>query len=447
MAQAHSITLTTFTLAMRRTLSHPLASDSAMLATSQYLAALLGFLTNIIAARMLGPRDYGTAALIMAYPTLLWSFAAVKSISITTRYLASFHTSQQRSDAESICKIGYSLDFCSAIAAFVLVSCTGWWVAPTMCDMPETYGLMVAYASSYPLFSLNGTSSAVLSSLRWFRCLAALQIVDRGIMLILVTVLLCSGFGVPGMVIATAIGQAANGMLMMIMAMYTLHEEGFCYWWHASLKRMTPYLRELGIFFGWNYVMVTLSGLVIQVPVMLLGRLGTPNEAGFYRLAMSITTVGSYLENALGRVAYPVLSARWVHGERQSLRQSLKKWTVRGGLPAGIAVILSIPFLPFVIPPVFGVSYEPMVWGTQMLMASTAISTVFFWLHAIYYASGRVDLWTKAYGLYTAVVIGCAWMCIQWWGFSGLAGLVSVGKVSFTVLMLSSLVLIEKASQ
>jgi O-antigen/teichoic acid export membrane protein len=88
-----------------------------------------------------------------------------------------------------------------------------------------------------------------------------------------------------------------------------------------------------------------------------------------------------------------------------------------------------------------------MVWGTQMLMASTGISTVFFWLHAIYYASGRVDLWTKVYGLYTAVVIGIAWMCIQRWGFSGLAALVTVGKVSFTVLMVSSLVLIERASR
>jgi O-antigen/teichoic acid export membrane protein len=95
------------------------------LATSQYLAAIIGFLPNIIAARILGPSDYGTAALIMAYPALLWSFAAVKSISITTRYLASFQTSQQRNDTESICKLGYSLDFCAAVVAFLLVSSTG----------------------------------------------------------------------------------------------------------------------------------------------------------------------------------------------------------------------------------------------------------------------------------------------------------------------------------
>jgi O-antigen/teichoic acid export membrane protein len=284
----------------------------------------------------------------------------------------------------------------------------------------------------------------VLSSLGRFRCLAALQITDRGIMLILVIVLLHAEFGVAGMVIATAVGQAVSGIMMAGIAMHTLREEGFGNWWHASFKRMTPRLKELGIFFSWNYVMVTLSGLLVQVPVMLLGRLGTPNDAGFYRLAMSITTVGSYLESALGRVAYPILSARWSYGERYSLRQSLKKWTIRGGLPAGIAVLVSIPFLPFVIPLVFGVSFEPMVWGTQMLLASTAISTVFFWLHAIYYASGRVDLWTKAYGLYTAVVIGIAWMCIQWWGFSGLAALVTLGKMGFIVLMVSSLVLIEK---
>jgi O-antigen/teichoic acid export membrane protein len=447
MGQVHNITLTTFTRAVRRMLAHPLASDSAVLVTSQYLAAMIGFLTNIVAARMLGPSDYGTAALIMAYPTLLWSFSAVKSISITTRYLASFYSNQQRSEVESICKLGYSLDFCSAVAALVLLGGTGWWVAPTVCDMPATYGLMVGYASSYPLFSLNGTSSAVLSSLQRFRCLAALQIVDRGIMLMLVTLLLYMGFGILGIIVATAIGQAASGTTMAIVATQALRQEGFGYWWQASLKRMTPRLRELGSFFGWNYVMVTLSGVVVQVPVMLLGRLGTPNEAGFYRLAMSITTIGSYLESALARVAYPVLSARWGHEERQSLKQSLKNWTVRGGLPAGLTVLSGIPFLPFVIPLVFGASYVPMVWGTQMLIVATAISTVFFWLTAIYYASGRVDVWTKAYGLYTGVVIGLSWLSIHWWGFSGLAGLVTVGKVGFTLLMLRCLALSEEASR
>src|SRR5687768_14059097 len=141
MGQALSLTLTTFTQTLRQTLAHPLASDSAMLAASQYLAAIEGFLTNIIAARMLGPSDYGSAALIMAYPTLLWSFAAVKSISVTTRYLASLHMNRQHSDVESICKLGYTLDFGSAVAALVLVSSTGWWVAHIICDRPGTYGL------------------------------------------------------------------------------------------------------------------------------------------------------------------------------------------------------------------------------------------------------------------------------------------------------------------
>jgi hypothetical protein len=97
--------------------------------------------------------------------------------------------------------------------------------------MPATYGLMVAYASSYPLFSLNGTSSAVLSSLRRFHCLAALQLLDRGIIHILVTLLLYMGFVIIGIVVATAIGQAANGVMMAIAAMHALRQEGFDDWW------------------------------------------------------------------------------------------------------------------------------------------------------------------------------------------------------------------------
>jgi hypothetical protein len=57
MARALSITRATFTRAVRQALAHPLVSDSAVLAASQYLAAVIGLLTNLVAARMLGPSN------------------------------------------------------------------------------------------------------------------------------------------------------------------------------------------------------------------------------------------------------------------------------------------------------------------------------------------------------------------------------------------------------
>jgi len=376
--------------------------------------------------------------MVMAYPTLLWTFAAVKAVSVTTRYISSFRATGRSDDLKSICKLGYGLDLAVAVATFVLVSATSWWVARNVLNVPDMAWVMVVYAASLPLCSFEGTSFAILSSWQDFRWLARLQILNKGITLVAILSLLSTGWGVPAVVLGTALGQAANGLMLTGVATYVLYREGVGFWWNASLSNVAPLRKELTAFFAWNYLMVSLSGLVAQIPLMMLGRFRGPEEAGFYRLATTLTTASSYLENSLRQIAYPVLSARWGAGEREQLSRTLKGWTLRGGLPAGGLLLLVIPLLPTVIPIAFGPSYIPMVLGTQMMMVASAVSVVFFWLHIAYYASGGIAIWTKGYGLYTMFVIGLAWFCIEHWGFSGLAGLVGLGKVLFTLAMVGA---------
>jgi O-antigen/teichoic acid export membrane protein len=371
--------------------------------------------------------------MITAYPTFLWSFVGVKSESVTTRYLSSFRATGRNEDLKSVCKLGYSLDLLVSVVAFVLVSATSWWVAPRIFHMSEMTWLMLLYAASFLFFSLTATSRAILLSWQRFRWLGGLLILGEGITFIVVLGLLLAGFGVPGMVLGTAVAHVIIGLLMMGAATYVLHCDGVGLWWNAPLGNVAPLRKELTAFFGCNYLTVTLMGVIAQVPVMLLGHLRAPEEAGFYRLATSLTTVGSYLESSLGQVVYPALSARWGAGERESLRRSLKRWTLQAGFPIGVLVLLTIPFLPILVPIVFGPSYRRMILGAQILMVGTAVSAMFFWLNSFYYASGRISPWMKAYSFYTAFVISLGWISIEQWGYVGIASIVAVGKVLFTV--------------
>src|SRR3989344_3141010 len=90
---------------------HPIVNSAATFAVSQYTAAGLGFFATVVAARILGPIDYGVAALVMAYPLLIWSFVGIKSVSVTTRYISSFRAAGRNEEIRSICKLGYGLDF------------------------------------------------------------------------------------------------------------------------------------------------------------------------------------------------------------------------------------------------------------------------------------------------------------------------------------------------
>jgi O-antigen/teichoic acid export membrane protein len=425
---------------IEQTVHHPLVGDAGLLAVSQYTATGLSLMTTVIVARLLGPMEYGVVAMIMAYPTFLWTVAALKPVSVITRYISSFRETGQNTEIKAVCKLGYSLDFLASLVALALAGASGWWVMRHFLNMPEMVWLMMIYAASFPLSSLAGTSIAILTSWQYFRWLAGLQVLDKIITLILVVGCVLAGLGVPGVVLGTALGQAINGAMLMAVATFILYQDGIGLWWSSTINKGSPLWKELSAFLGWNYLLVTLSGLVGQVPLILLGRLRGPEEAGFYRLATNLMTAGSLLETSLGRVTYPVLSARWYKGERKSLIRSIKRWTLHGGIPVSALMSLTIPLLPVLVPTVFGLAYRPMVLGAQVMMAGAAISALFFWLSSAYYAFGKIRAWTKAYVIYTALVIGLASLCIQSHGFFGLAGLVAVGKVLFTVSMVVILI-------
>jgi len=397
-----------------------MSSDAGLLALSQYLATGLGLLKTIVAARLLGPNDYGLAALVFAYPGLLYAFLSLKTVSVTTRYVAGFRATGQFEELKAVCKVSYLLDLMVSTAASLLVGATCWWAAAIFYQRPELGRLMALYAACFPLVSLNSTSWGVLSSWGKFGWLSCFAVMSPVIELVLVIIFLLNGLGILGMVIATAAGQALGGLGIFLAAALLLSREGLGSWWQSKFKELSFFRNEISAFFGWNYLFVTLSSLVIQVPIMLLGRYESPKEAGYFRLAVSVATGTSSMESAMGRVAYPTISARWASGERQTLRKSLRRWTIKGGLPLGILILLVIPLLPFLILLTFGPAYNPMIPAAQLMMIGVAISTIFFWLNSYYFASGQFALLTKAYFLYTCLIIGGGWIIIQSWGFLGM---------------------------
>ena len=413
----------------------PFAQSVAHIAGAQYVTAGIGFLTSVVVARLLGPTDFGLAVLITSYPALLSSLLAVKSGSITTRYISSFRATQKKSELLSTCKFGYAIDLLVALATLVLVALSGWWVAGHFYHIAGSSWLMLGYAVSFPFWSLVGTSVAIVTSFQRFGCVAGLQILSKAIECLVVISLLLMGFGVPGFVLGVAVSNILFGFIALTVATRTLRLENLGSCWGASLSVVTPLRKELTGFFSWNYFAVTCSGLLENLPLMLLGYVRGPADAGFYRLARSVVAPCSYLEVAMGKVAYPLLSSRSATTRLHGLSAYLKRWTLVGGLPAGALVLVGIPILPLLIPVVFGGHYSPMVTGVQIMMVASAVSAIFFWLSSFYYASGKIACWTMGCILQTVPVTGLAWFVIYQWGFVGMATLATIGKVVFTLSM------------
>ncbi len=414
----------------------PLPLHAGLLAVAQGAGAALGFAVAIVEARLLGPTGFGVAALALAYPTLIFSALAVKSASVITRYLAQSLAAGRHEQTRAVCRLGYGLDGVSAVAAFLVVAASGGWVSRVVYGAADVYPLMVAYAASFPLTSLAGTSVAILQSGGRFAWLAGHYVLLQLLTLGIVGSLLAGGLGVPGMVVGTAAGQMAAALAIFTAATRVLVGRGVGLWWQGPTEGVRRLRGELTPAFAWNYITVTMSGAVAEVPVLLLGRFHGAAEAGFFRLASAFSAAGAFLETSLNRVVYPQLS-RWEAGRPPGdLLRQVRMWTRQVGVPAGALVLAGALAVPPVVRAAFGPTYAPVAFGVQIMLLGVAASTMLFWLTPLFYASGQVVARGKVYTGVAALLLAAAWPVARWGRFLGLAALSGGSRIVLTAVLL-----------
>lgn len=417
-----------------------LIGQAALLAGAQYVAAGLSLVTAVISARLLGPENYGAAALVMSYPALLWSIVNLKPVTATTRFLANLRATGRHDEIRNICKLGYALDAGASMIVFALIAASAWFVTSQIYELPGMTWLVITFAASLPLSSLASTSSAVLQSTHRFGWLASFSVLDRVVALTAVLGFLLAGLGVTGMVLGVALAQAISGLAQMIVATRALAHDGTGFWWTGSLSQSKDMRQELLRFLGWTYVWSTIDGLLLHVPLILLRRLSGLEAAGYFRLTTTLITTAGYLETSLGKVVYPRLCALWSAGSRAELRAELRRWTLHAGVPAALTVVLAALLMPYAIPLAFGASYEFVTSGVQILLGVLALNTMFFWLNSYYYASGQVGYLIRMHCVYGVAVLGLSWWVIEMWGFLGIVALIAAGKVLLAVFLTGSVI-------
>ncbi len=412
--------------------SHPIFRNAGILAISQYIGAAINFISTIIAARFLGATDFGSASMVIAFPSFMIAFLSVKSVSITTRYISGYKSVDQKK-VLALCKLGYLLDLGISLVTIALVIVCGWALGGYL-GLERFYWLMVVYSLSFPLNSLVNTSRAVITSWNKFPALAALVITEKVVTLVCVSTALALGYGISGFVIALASSYAITGVMMAAYTCTLLRASGYTWWWRADLRNIGESKTEFFQFLGWEYLYVTLTGSISQVPVLLLGRFGDTEQAGFYRLAYSLMTTCAYIPNAINRVIYPSISKEWIQGGKKFFKRFVS-WSVKIGLPIAVGMVGIQLILPTLILAVFGPSYAPMTLGAQIILFCVCVNSIFFWLPASYYAFGEISLWVKGTLIHVLLFLSISTYIIKDWQFLGVATVLTGSQVILSFVM------------
>lgn len=326
-----------------RSLGHRRARAVAHLLTGSWITVMISLIWIGLAARALGPDDYGVLALILTLGQACERILSFQSWQPLIRYGAALDDESGREDLRSLYKFGLLLDLAGSVAAWAtasLLAIAGHYLfAISWPHVGVTLIFMIAL-----LFNFNGTSTAVFRLTGRFEVSARLQVLVALVRLAASVGAFLMGAGLLGWVIVWAATQVLGSLLNLAVSIGLLHRRGLTRIARASLADMSARFPELWRFtWGANFSL-TIWSSAQQFDTLVVGWLIDPAAAGMYQLSKRVGRVVQQVGSQVEAVVYPDLSRLWAAGDRAAFTRLILQTEMVLASFGGLCVLAALMF-------------------------------------------------------------------------------------------------------
>jgi O-antigen/teichoic acid export membrane protein len=341
-------------------------SGLGLLLGGKAAAGLISLLYMVIAARTLGPRDYGVLILIHAYVTTVCGIVEFPVSQAIVRY-GSFGV-----DGKDVARVSRLLRFtarveaCGGALAIFATMAMAPIVGPRLGWPPAAQAFAIPYSFAV-LGSLRSAPAGYLQLLRRFDLLGAHSAIQPTVRLIGAGISAIGGFGLIGFLIAWLVAAIAEWAAMWIMGAVLARRElgkDFHKGDVASVRAENPAI--------WRFMIgsnadVTFGELAGRIAPLAVGWLLGPAAAGLYGVAQRATAIIAQPAQLLGTSAYAELARLVAAGARgSSLRHALLRVigvALAAALPVmAIVILFSGPLIGILAGPAFVSATGLMIW-------------------------------------------------------------------------------------
>jgi O-antigen/teichoic acid export membrane protein len=380
-----------------------LTRNAGKLGGAGAVVLVLGIFQSVFVARWLGPENFGIAALILGVPALIFTFFDPQTREAVVKYLGEFTTTGEKHKALAVPKLAYIIDSGLGVLGFVVVALAAPWAASHVLHDSGAASLLIVAAAAQTMSAPADTSRAVLATFGRFDAIAWQQGCTTAIRLVLVFAAVGLGGGLSGFIYACCAAAVLDSIVAAWLAHRVIRRSLGRAWWHGRRHDVAPRLGEMRHFLVYTELTSLVAVFVKQADVVILGWIRGPVEAGYYRLARSITTPAATGTQSLQSVLYPRVAQMTASPESVDFLARARQWFLRAGLPLGLASLAVVPFVPQLIKLLAGPDYLGAVGATQWLLLGSAFVLTCFWLRPIQLATHQVR-----FMFVNSVVIGAA---------------------------------------
>jgi O-antigen/teichoic acid export membrane protein len=344
-------------------------------------SAVLGFLLLVVLTRSLAPASFGNFTKIVNFLDigiiLVDASVFAGAGQVAAKYLK---TDPARSDMAL--KIAFYLRLAIAIPfAFIGVLGASFLSNYMFGDTRYIAELRWAFLCIFPgVIVVQTTSILLVASL--FSRLAAVTLLKNALRSILVGALFMLGILETQSVVYSYVAAAfaAAGLSVLLCRFDFLRAKGID--WKLT--------KQIILVNMWA-IIGTVGMLGARVDIFMLGRMSDAHETAYYAVALQLASVVSLFSQSLATFVFPKIAAF-------SRNEEMQAHVVRCAKIAPLALVPLAMFLPasgWIVPMVFGASYQGAVTSFDLLLISAVLTLLLNPVGLLLFPLGRVDLLAK----------------------------------------------------
>ena len=355
--------------------------------TGTFVGMMLGYLSRMVIARLLGSSDYGLVCLGFAGMSIAATLSLMGLPAGVKRFVSFYKgmDDERRIKGTLLSAVGMVLP---ASIVFMSVFFFGAdWLSIHFFHEPRLSVVLRIFALGVPFWVLSSVFIAGTVGFQDLRYRVYVNDIFQNVAkLVFIVILVVMGYGVIG----ASLGWVLAIVLMPFLAFYFLEKRVFPVL-NTKVKAI-PVHREL-FFFSIPLIFAGIVGLIMGwTDTLMLGYFCTASEVGIYNAALPTARLLGMGAGAFGVIFMPVVSELYAKGEMNAIKNvytSVTKWILMIVSPIFLLMFL---FSDFVMEIMFGSEYIAGGVALSILAFSYFISSLLGLASRLLQAYGRTEI-------------------------------------------------------
>ncbi len=384
-----------------------------------------GYFFKVYLARALGAEALGIYALGMTVIGLLGVFNAFGLPQAAVRFVADYCATARLEMLRKFIARGIALLLISNLFTGGILLLIGPRIAARFYHTPALSRYFGLFALIMILGALTGFLGQVLAGYKdVLRRTVITNFIGTPLMMLLAILLILSGWGLRGYILAQVLAAAAV-LALLATSVWKLTPAGQS----RRAGILSPLGKEVASFSAFAFGVNILEFAMAQSDKIMIGYYLNARDVGIYAVAMALVAFVPIVLQSVNQIFSPIIAdlhARQDQGTLRRLFQTLTKWSLGLTLPLAAVMIIFAPVLMRVFGPDFEQGWPLLVIGTVGQLVNCGVGSVGYLLLMSGHQRDLVRV--QAFMAIATVVLGI--LIIPMWGLLGAAAVVAFANLA-----------------